>query len=91
MNIQNDRAIQLIRTAVQAIMTYLIARLAAWPLLHQIGVELSDDMENLLTNVAIVLYVAAVNALTTRWPVLEFLNGWLSKPSYSEPPAVGDQ
>lgn len=77
-----DKVIQLIRTGVQAVIAFGLSKLLAFPALHAVGVELSDDVENFLTNVAIVVYVAVVNALAARWPVLEWLNGYRAAPNY---------
>lgn len=79
----NDKVMQFIRTAVQSVLSYLLLQLAAWPVLAEVGLSISDEVENFLTALLMAVYVLAIRTLSERFPVIGYLNGPPVEPTYS--------
>ena len=79
----NDKAMQFIRTAVQSILSFLLLKLAAFPLLTEIGVAVSDQLEDFLVALLMAVYVATVRWASEQWSWLGYLNGPPVEPTYS--------
>lgn len=79
----NDKVMQFIRTGVQSVLSYLLLQLAAWPVLAEIGLSVSDEVENFLTALLMAVYVLAIRTLSERFPWIGYLNGPPVEPTYS--------
>jgi len=74
----NDQIVGTIRTLAQVVAGWLVAQaIQKW------GVEVdAAALEVALVAVATGAYRALVTGLARKWPALEWLNGWASRPMY---------
>lgn len=84
--------VQLVRSAVQVVMSQIVYRFVGADLLDGFGIddtEFYTAVEVALSGVFLVAYIALVNVLEQRVdPRFGWLNGWRAQVNYQPPPQV---